>query len=82
MRATKWYAILTVLFLGIRAITPLAMDPGWDRPGTGWRSVLQLAICAILAAGLLAFQAVGVARYPLRPGNARSDWTGRFRSPR
>jgi hypothetical protein len=53
LRPTQWYAVLTILFLGIRAITTLAMDPGWDRPGTGWRSVLQLLICAVLAAGLL-----------------------------
>ena len=51
-RPTQWYAVLTVLFLGARAVSTLAMDPGWNRPGTGWRSVLQLLICAVLIAGL------------------------------
>lgn len=52
VRATQWYAGLTIAFLGARALTTLAGGASFAMPGDGWRSVLQLAICAVLAAGL------------------------------
>jgi Domain of unknown function (DUF4383) len=52
MRATQVYAALMVVFLGLRAVTTLAAGLDFHTPGTVWRAVLQLLICAALAWGL------------------------------
>src|SRR5581483_4450675 len=58
--APRWYCLLVALFLGVRAVSTLAAHPNFAVPGDGWRSVWQLAMVALLAAGtagLLAAQA-------------------------
>ncbi|MEV4418665.1 hypothetical protein AB0L40_01660 [Patulibacter sp. NPDC049589] len=52
VRPAQWYAGLTIVFLGARAVSTLAAGASFGTPGDGWRSVLQLAICAVLAFGL------------------------------
>jgi hypothetical protein len=52
IRAVRWYGAATVVFLGLRAVTTLAGGADFGMPGDGWRSVLQLAICAVLALGM------------------------------
>ncbi|WP_181784507.1 hypothetical protein [Pseudonocardia pini] len=59
-----WYLTAVGLLFGIRALTTLLGGAGWELPGTGWRSVWQLVVVAIVLAGLaaprLTLPAVGV----------------------
>ncbi|MCM3882548.1 hypothetical protein [Frankia sp. R82] len=51
-----WFCLLVVVVFGIRALVTLGGGASWAAPGTGWRSVWQLAMVA-LAGGGLAFPA-------------------------
>lgn len=51
-RATHWYCLLVAAFFLIRAGSTLAAGASFDRPGDGWRSILQLVFALVLLAGL------------------------------
>jgi hypothetical protein len=50
--ATRWYAGLIGLFLGVRAVTTLLAGASFALPGNGWRAVFQLLAVAVLATGI------------------------------
>lgn len=47
------FCLAIVVVFGIRATGTLLADPGWDLPGTGWRSVWQIAIALVAVSGLI-----------------------------
>jgi hypothetical protein len=47
-----WFAAPLAAFLAVRASTTLLAGASFDAPGDGWRSLWQLAIVAVLVAGL------------------------------
>src|SRR5262245_60850411 len=49
----RWYAVAVGGFLFVRAISTLAGGASFAVPGTGWRSLFQLAAVAILVAGIV-----------------------------
>ena len=49
----RWYGVAVGGFLLIRAVSTLAGGASFAVPGTGWRSLFQLAAVAILVAGLV-----------------------------
>jgi hypothetical protein len=51
MNASRWFCLVIGLFLLLRATTTLAGGADFGTPGTGWRSVWQLGIVALLALG-------------------------------
>lgn len=51
-RWAAWFAWFIAVFLFLRATTTLAAGASFDLPGDGWRSLWQLAVVAVLAAGL------------------------------
>jgi hypothetical protein len=59
--AARWYCLVVLLFLGVRALTTLAVGAGFGMPGAGWRAVWQLLLCAVLAVGLVRPRAVRAA---------------------
>jgi hypothetical protein len=56
----RWYCVAIALFFGIRAITTLADGASFAVPGDGWRAVFQLAVTAILVAGIASPRVTGV----------------------
>jgi hypothetical protein len=48
-----WFCLLVVAVFGVRAVATLGAGASWTTPGTGWRSVWQLAMVALAAGGLL-----------------------------
>lgn len=48
-----WPSLIGAAFLLVRATTTLAMGASFETPGDGWRSVWQLALAAILIAGIV-----------------------------
>ena len=49
----RWYGVAVGGFLFVRAISTLAGGASFAVPGTGWRSLFQLAAVAILVAGIV-----------------------------
>ncbi|SPM31839.1 hypothetical protein [Mycobacterium terramassiliense] len=50
--APRWYCMAVALFLGVRATSTLVAGASFALPGDGWRSVWQLAMVGVLAAGI------------------------------
>ncbi len=50
--APRWYCLAVGLFLGVRAVTTLAVGAHFALPGDGWRALWQLAVVAVLGVGL------------------------------
>lgn len=50
--APRWYCAVVALFLGVRATSTLVAGASFGQPGDGWRSVWQLTMVAVLAAGI------------------------------
>ncbi len=50
--APRWYCVVVALFLGVRATSTLLAGASFDLPGDGWRSIWQLAMVGVLAAGI------------------------------
>ncbi len=48
----RWYGLVVGLFLFVRSVSTLAGGASFAVPGTGWRSVFQLAAVAILVVGI------------------------------
>jgi hypothetical protein len=46
------YLVAVALLFGVRALTTLVGGADWALPGTGWRSVWQLAVLAVAVVGL------------------------------
>ncbi|MFT4087522.1 MAG: hypothetical protein QM658_10275 [Gordonia sp. (in: high G+C Gram-positive bacteria)] len=46
-RATTWFAVAVIVVFGARAVGTLAAGADWSLPGTGWRSLWQLAVVAV-----------------------------------
>jgi Domain of unknown function (DUF4383) len=44
----QWYCLAVATLLGIRGASTLLVGASFDRPGTGWRSIQQLAVAAVL----------------------------------
>ena len=57
----RWYAVAVGGFLFVRAISTLAGGASFAVPGTGWRSLFQLAAVAILVAGIVRPKAMRIA---------------------
>jgi hypothetical protein len=57
----RWYGVAVGGFLFVRAISTLADGASFAVPGTGWRSLFQLAAVAILVAGIVRPKAARVA---------------------
>lgn len=57
----RWYGVAVGGFLFVRAISTLAGGASFAVPGTGWRSLFQLAAVAILVAGIVRPKAARVA---------------------
>ena len=57
----RWYGVAVGGFLFIRAVTTLAGGASFAVPGTGWRSLFQLAAVAILVAGIVRPKAMRIA---------------------
>jgi len=57
----RWYGVAVGGFLFIRAISTLAGGASFAVPGTGWRSLFQLAAVAILVAGMIRPKAMRIA---------------------
>jgi hypothetical protein len=57
----RWYGVAVGGFLFIRAISTLAGGASFAVPGTGWRSLFQLAAVAILVAGIVRPKAMRIA---------------------
>jgi hypothetical protein len=57
----RWYGVAAGGFLFIRAISTLAGGASFAVPGTGWRSLFQLAAVAILVAGIVRPKAMRIA---------------------
>ena len=57
----RWYGVAVGGFLFVRAISTLAGGASFAVPGTGWRSLFQLAAVAILVAGLVRPKAMRIA---------------------
>ena len=53
LSAPRWFCLALGLFLLVRATTTLAAETDFATPGTGWRSVWQLVVVAVLAIGLI-----------------------------
>ena len=49
----RWYGVAVGGFLFVRAISTLAGGASFAVPGTGWRSLFQLAAVTILVAGIV-----------------------------
>lgn len=49
--AARWYCVVLAVILGVRATTTLLGGADFAVPGTGWRSVWQLIMVAVLLAG-------------------------------
>lgn len=50
--AARWYCTALALVLGVRATSTLLMGADFEVPGTGWRSVWQLIMVALLVFGV------------------------------
>jgi hypothetical protein len=50
--APRWYCAAVALFLGVRAISTLVAGASFAMPGDGWRSIWQLVLVLVLAAGI------------------------------
>jgi hypothetical protein len=59
--AVRWYCLAVLLFLGIRAVSTLVAGASFEVPGTGWRAVWQLLLCAAAAVGLVRPSAARIA---------------------
>ena len=57
----RWYGVAVGGFLFVRAISTLAGGASFAVPGTGWRSLFQLAAVAILVAGIVRPKAMRIA---------------------
>jgi hypothetical protein len=57
----RWYGVAVGGFLFARAISTLAGGASFAVPGTGWRSLFQLAAVAILVAGIIRPKAMRIA---------------------
>jgi hypothetical protein len=57
----RWYGVAVGGFLFVRAISTLAGGASFAVPGTGWRSLFQLAAVTILVAGIVRPKAARVA---------------------
>ncbi|WP_278265818.1 DUF4383 domain-containing protein [Nocardia sp. AG03] len=51
--AARWFCALLAAVLGVRAVSTLLDGADFAIPGTGWRSVWQLIMVAILITGVL-----------------------------
>lgn len=46
----QWYCLVVAALLGVRGATTLLFGASFERPGTGWRSIQQLLVAAVLLA--------------------------------
>jgi len=57
----RWYGVAVGGFLFARAVSTLAGGASFAVPGTGWRSLFQLAAVAILVTGIVRPKAMRIA---------------------